>query len=247
MTGNAPPPQSQPAAQSLPERSRNSGQRSSGEHAAHGVESHYDGLERLFVRAGQQVPDFTTISLRLPNPPANALTFSIDRGNGGRPDLRSQLTLDRATRHRTLGGFLQLQQRTTSARVGAIHSHRGSWRADGADNRGHCVCWCCFAGGYRAFAWSATVPGLEGAAGQGSCPHWFLGNPVFSLWFSVLSLFAFCSPGSCPPCYNALPYGSAELLGPQKRISIVVLKSGVFRTGNRPGVPGSAGWKTPRS
>ncbi len=97
MTGNAPPPQSQPAAQSLPERSRNSGQRSIGEHAAHGVESHYDGLERLFVRAGQQIPDFTTISLRLPNPPANALTFSIDRGNGGRPDLRSHLTLDRAT------------------------------------------------------------------------------------------------------------------------------------------------------
>src|SRR6266404_5946802 len=31
------------------------------------------------------------------NPTANALTFSIDRGNGGRPDLRSQLTLDRAT------------------------------------------------------------------------------------------------------------------------------------------------------
>jgi uncharacterized iron-regulated membrane protein len=54
-------------------------------------------VEKLFARAGQQVPDFTTISLRLPNPPANTLTFSIDRGNGGRPDLRSQLTLDRAT------------------------------------------------------------------------------------------------------------------------------------------------------
>jgi uncharacterized iron-regulated membrane protein len=92
LTRNAPPPQSQPAAQSLAERNRNSGQRTGAEHGAR-----FDGLEKLFARAGQQVPDFTAISLRLPNPPANALTFTIDRGNGGRPDLRSQLTLDRTT------------------------------------------------------------------------------------------------------------------------------------------------------
>ncbi len=94
MTGNALPPP--PAGQFVPERSQNSGQRT--EHGKHRSEnSRFDGLEKLFARAGQQVPDFTTISLRLPNPPANTLTFSIDRGNGGRPDLRSQLTLDRAT------------------------------------------------------------------------------------------------------------------------------------------------------
>jgi uncharacterized iron-regulated membrane protein len=94
LTGNAPPP---PAAQILPERGRNSGPRTGAEHGARRESSRFDGLEKLFARAGQQVPDFTTISLRLPNPPANTLTFSIDRGNGGRPDLRSQLTLDRAT------------------------------------------------------------------------------------------------------------------------------------------------------
>jgi uncharacterized iron-regulated membrane protein len=94
MTGNTPPPP--PAAQFVPERSQNSGQRT--ERGKHRSESpRFDGLEKLFARAEQQVPDYTTISLRLPNPPANALTFSIDRGNGGRPDLRSQLTLDRAT------------------------------------------------------------------------------------------------------------------------------------------------------
>jgi uncharacterized iron-regulated membrane protein len=93
MTGNAPPP---PAAQILPERSRNSGQRT--EHDSRRSEAaRFDELEKLFTRAGQQVPDFMTISLRLPSPPANTLSFSIDRGNGGRPDLRSQLTLDRAT------------------------------------------------------------------------------------------------------------------------------------------------------
>ncbi len=98
LTGNAPPPQGPPAAQSLPERSRNSGPRTTTEHRAARVEfSRFDGLEKLFERAGQQVPDFTTISLRLPNPPANTLTFSVDRGNGGRPDLRSQLSLNPAS------------------------------------------------------------------------------------------------------------------------------------------------------
>jgi uncharacterized iron-regulated membrane protein len=98
LTGNEPPPAGPAAVQSLPERGRKSGQLTTSEHDSHPVEtSRFDGLERLFARAGQQVPDWTTISLRLPNPPANTLTFSIDRGNGGRPDLRSQVTLDRAT------------------------------------------------------------------------------------------------------------------------------------------------------
>ena len=51
-------------------------------------------LDKLFARAGLEVPGWTTITLRLPNAAAGPLTFSIDRGNGGRPDLRSQLTLD---------------------------------------------------------------------------------------------------------------------------------------------------------
>jgi uncharacterized iron-regulated membrane protein len=89
MTGNAPPP---PTAQIVPEGSRNPGQRT--EQSAHRPESsRLDGLEKLFARAAQQVPDWTTITLRLPNS-SGPLTFSIDRGNAGRPDLRSQLTLD---------------------------------------------------------------------------------------------------------------------------------------------------------
>jgi uncharacterized iron-regulated membrane protein len=53
-----------------------------------------DGLEKRFARAQQQVPGWTTISVRLQNAPKGILTFSIDHGDGGRPDLRSQLTLD---------------------------------------------------------------------------------------------------------------------------------------------------------
>jgi hypothetical protein len=98
MTGNAPPPAGPRATQSLPDRDRISGQRTITGHRAAPVEfSPLDGVEKLFARSELQVPDFTTISLRLPNPPADTLTFSIDRGNGGRPDLRSQLTLDRST------------------------------------------------------------------------------------------------------------------------------------------------------
>jgi uncharacterized iron-regulated membrane protein len=98
ITGNAPPPAGPRATQSLPDRDRISGQRTITGHRAARVEfSPLDGVEKLFARAELQVPDFTTISLRLPNPPADTLTFSIDRGNGGRPDLRSQLTLDRST------------------------------------------------------------------------------------------------------------------------------------------------------
>jgi uncharacterized iron-regulated membrane protein len=56
-----------------------------------------DGLENLFARVERQSPGWTAISLRLPASQPDKLNFSIDRGNGGRPDLRSQLTLDAAS------------------------------------------------------------------------------------------------------------------------------------------------------
>jgi uncharacterized iron-regulated membrane protein len=56
-----------------------------------------DGLDALWVQAEQRVPDWQSISLRLPNAPDAPATFTILRGGRGRPDLRSQLTLDRAT------------------------------------------------------------------------------------------------------------------------------------------------------
>ncbi|HEX7955800.1 MAG TPA: PepSY-associated TM helix domain-containing protein, partial [Pyrinomonadaceae bacterium] len=37
------------------------------------------------------------ITLQLPQKPEAPVAFAIDRGNGGQPQLRSQLTLDRAT------------------------------------------------------------------------------------------------------------------------------------------------------
>lgn len=55
------------------------------------------GLDVLWVRAEQQVPAWQSIALRLPQAGRGPLTFAIDTGDGGRPDRRSQLTLDRRT------------------------------------------------------------------------------------------------------------------------------------------------------
>lgn len=95
MTGNTPPPQVSLTAQGPAERDPGRGQRRNPDHGAPGSETaRFGELDKLFARAGLQVPGWTTITLRLPNAAAVPLTFSIDRGNGGRPDLRSQLTLD---------------------------------------------------------------------------------------------------------------------------------------------------------
>jgi len=74
VTGNTPP------VQNAERRSRPGGK-----------PENFAGLNRLWMRAEQQVHGWRTISLRLPN------AFTIDTGNGGRPDQRSQLTLNPRT------------------------------------------------------------------------------------------------------------------------------------------------------
>ena len=54
-----------------------------------------DGLDRLWARAEQQQPGWRSISLQLPNSVDAPVTFTIDQGNGGQPQKRAQLTLDR--------------------------------------------------------------------------------------------------------------------------------------------------------
>jgi uncharacterized iron-regulated membrane protein len=56
-----------------------------------------DGLDAMWARAESQVPGWRTITLRLPASPQAPIAFTIDRGNGGQPQLRGQLTLDRAS------------------------------------------------------------------------------------------------------------------------------------------------------
>jgi uncharacterized iron-regulated membrane protein len=54
-------------------------------------------LDGLFARAAQQVDDWRTITVTLPQPDATEVSFAIDQGNGGQPQLRHTLTLDAGT------------------------------------------------------------------------------------------------------------------------------------------------------
>jgi uncharacterized iron-regulated membrane protein len=54
-----------------------------------------DGFDRLWSRAEEQVAGWRSISLRLPSSANAPLSFTIDQGNGGQPQKRSQLTLNR--------------------------------------------------------------------------------------------------------------------------------------------------------
>ena len=56
-----------------------------------------DNLDRLWTIAEQRIPDWKTIGVRFETSPSAPLTFSIEQGYRGRPDLRSQLTLDEKT------------------------------------------------------------------------------------------------------------------------------------------------------
>jgi uncharacterized iron-regulated membrane protein len=77
------------------DRARGGG-RESAEAAERAALTAVEGLDGLLMRAEQQEPDWRTIALRLPaNGPA--VSFAIDRGDGGQPHLRSTLTLVRAT------------------------------------------------------------------------------------------------------------------------------------------------------
>lgn len=56
-----------------------------------------EGLDELWAQAEGKVADWQSISLRLPSDLEAPVTFTILRGGRGRPDLRAQLTLDRAS------------------------------------------------------------------------------------------------------------------------------------------------------
>ena len=56
-----------------------------------------DGLNNLWARAEQQVEGWRTINVRVPESERAPVVFAIDKGDGGQPQLRSTLTLDRAT------------------------------------------------------------------------------------------------------------------------------------------------------
>ncbi|HOC25643.1 MAG TPA: PepSY-associated TM helix domain-containing protein [bacterium] len=56
-----------------------------------------EGLDRLWIRAEQQVLGYRNLSMRLPASDNATVIFIIDRGDGGQPQKRSSLTLERKT------------------------------------------------------------------------------------------------------------------------------------------------------
>jgi uncharacterized iron-regulated membrane protein len=62
-----------------------------------GEEISFDGLDRLWIRAEQQMAGWKSISLRLPSSADAPLVFTIDQGTGGQPQKRATLTLNRTT------------------------------------------------------------------------------------------------------------------------------------------------------
>jgi uncharacterized iron-regulated membrane protein len=69
--------------------------------AAPATDVNFTGFDTLWSHAEQQAEQefagWLSISLRLPSSANAPLVFTIDQGNGGQPQKRAQLTMDRAT------------------------------------------------------------------------------------------------------------------------------------------------------
>jgi uncharacterized iron-regulated membrane protein len=59
--------------------------------------THPQTFESLLAKAETQFPGWGSISFRVPPPDAGSILLNMDRGNGGQPGKRAQLTLDRST------------------------------------------------------------------------------------------------------------------------------------------------------
>jgi uncharacterized iron-regulated membrane protein len=55
------------------------------------------GLNAMWAQAATEVVGWRSIQLRMPASPSAPVTFVIDRGNGARPDLRTQISFDQKT------------------------------------------------------------------------------------------------------------------------------------------------------
>jgi uncharacterized iron-regulated membrane protein len=102
MTGNTPPhpnAQQQGAANPQPGGQRNRNRDASSGSSAAKTESAapWSGLDAASHHAEERVPEWRTITTRLGAPSDANVAFAIDSGNGGRPDKRYQLTVNRKT------------------------------------------------------------------------------------------------------------------------------------------------------
>jgi uncharacterized iron-regulated membrane protein len=105
LTGNEVPAQTNGPRSETESRQTNGRRRTDGHSALQGERTPQleqpaqplAGLNVLWQRAERQVPGWQSIALRMTASGRGPLTFTIDTGAGGRPDQRSQFTLDRYT------------------------------------------------------------------------------------------------------------------------------------------------------
>ena len=74
-------------------------------------------LDELWAVALTQVNDWRSVSMRMPGASDGRVTFTIDKGNGGQPQHRAQLTLDRQS-----GGVVNWEPFSTFSRGRQIRS-----------------------------------------------------------------------------------------------------------------------------
>lgn len=85
-----------PAPRTAPPPSDNAGQKRDAIKRSDAASSSI-GLNALLLRAEQHTADWKSITLQIPQSPDGPATFTIDQGNGGQPQKRGQLSLDRKT------------------------------------------------------------------------------------------------------------------------------------------------------
>ena len=95
VTGNEPPPK--PAAVPSAGAKRPEGATERGGRQSEAPGASYSGLGAHFALAQAQVKDWRTVTLRMPTTPGGPLNFTVDGGNGARPDLRSAITINPKT------------------------------------------------------------------------------------------------------------------------------------------------------
>ena len=109
LTGTQPPAQREggPRGENAEGRGRSSrdGQRTRGERP---IASDFKSIGELLAIAKSQDPQWKSISFRTPGPHDRTVTLSLDGGDGGQPQRRSQLTVNRSS-----GGILRNEQFAT--------------------------------------------------------------------------------------------------------------------------------------
>ena len=130
MAGEAPPETGRGAQVSPRDGTGSDGRRGNGRRSERPVEradAASQTLNAMWQRAERHVEKWRSISMRLPNDPTAPVTFTIDRGTVGQPQLRSTLTIDRSTGDVSRSETFETQTLGRRLRTFARFAHTGEF------------------------------------------------------------------------------------------------------------------------